>query len=266
MNAGQKALIEEFPIPVSFPTFQGRHLMLHWSSYNERSHVALGRDMKQIFLEYGAAVARERDAKAEALYQIDIVAPPEEMQLASAKTMRKLDISGFSHFVSRRLLTLLETDGALPPGFKRCEEPADEYGNHSSDCEKCHDGFLYGLPKLYREKKDLYREMQFNGYTQLKRASRAPLADPDRNLFAVQTGSTSKVLLQVFKKDYGCTWGDTLFFCHATPMSVPNEIIRVRADMDYERKVQKERIEKESEARRLEAQKAAIERARRFFA
>ena len=264
MNAGQQKLIKDYPISVGFPRLAGRHLMLDWTSYHTKHCAAVAKAEPALVTEFNVAIGRYNDAKPVAAFQIDIVAPPEEMQLASAKAMRKTDMSMFESFVADKLTRLLKADGALPPGFKMCKNTVN--GEHSYDCIDCHQGFLYNHRRLYEAKRDLYWEIGSGPYVRFKHPSVAAAPDPDRNLFVARTGMSDSVLVQVFKKDYAFWHSqEVLFFCHATEISIPPAILELRAQKDEDMK-RRDELYDQGQRERFEKERAeALANARRFF-
>jgi hypothetical protein len=267
MNEGQKKLIEDYPIHVGFPKLAGRYLLLDWDSYHTKHCAAVAKTEPALVTEFNVAIGRNNDARPVAAYQIDIVSPPEEMQLVAAKAIRKHDIAMFESFVAHKLAMLLKTDGALPPGFKQCKRVVREGGEHPYNCTDCHQDFLYNVRRLYETKRDLYHEIGSGYYIQFKRPSSAPACDPERNLFVVRTGMSDSVLVQVFKKEYAF-WSsqEVLFFCHATEIPMPPAILELRAQKDEDLK-QRDALYDQAQRERYEKDKAReIAHARRFFA
>jgi hypothetical protein len=259
-NEGQQKLIEEFPLKVGFPKLAGQFYLLHHHCEWEKSCISVGRSIPAVVKLFKDAYTKYNGLKARGLYLIDIVSPPDSAKLRFAKSERDHERSSFSSTVGWYLEELLKHDKVLPPGFKSCDAPQDEgYGSHSS-CGHCHDGFVYNLKEVYAKKRDLYRE---RAITDPRQASIAPPADPDRKLYIIRTGMDGSPLELVKKQD--SYFSDGLFFCHATPLDLPEDLVAWVNEQKRKEEAERKAWELENEERILKNQREELERIRAFF-
>lgn len=248
-------LLGNYPLRVQFPKLAGRYMMLNWWTHNEQNHLTLGKTEEQVAAIYKKLLtdpnSEFKQAEPVAFFQIDIVSPPWDLRVRSARKLREEELRSFSSWVSGAARELIEAGDPLPEGFSKCSnwasrwddaDPPDEFEQERHmACKNCNDGLVFDAEKLFAEKRRLYLNAPSLVLVvpRLGRGgpSEAPVADPERNLFIATDRhghhSDGSILEQVMPDEVIGGYGTPIkFFCHATKLDVPKVFTDLRVDMD----------------------------------
>jgi len=248
-------LLKKYPLPVKFPGLAGKHLLLVWWTHNEQNRALVTKSVAAMDKAFQAYLDSDRYSEAEPrrLYEVDIVSPPLKLQqkYARAKQEREKEIfgnwvgetcAGFDHDVKK----WKKDPVPLPPGVTRCNEyrPDPEYfrgreveewdqERHSECLNQCWTGFCFDLERLYAEKRDKFLALSWLSEVGLRFPSRAPLAKPGRKLYELELSSGHHNDGNQLRLVKDVTYFDnTLFFCHAKELKVPQRYLDARKALD----------------------------------
>lgn len=113
----------------------GHYYILHWWTYNERGHVAIGTSEDNVSSIAARVFERHPDAEIRAYLEIEIVGPSNLLCTLAKEHALKEEIDIFHKDVVYRLHDVIEAGESLPPQFTLCDkyEPEDESGMLSDD-------------------------------------------------------------------------------------------------------------------------------------
>lgn len=208
----------------------GKHFLLHWWSYNERGNIILNTNESSLQFVAEKVFQEHTDAEIKAYWEIDIVAPSEQMQQAAAKEKHRDEINLFHTILIAQLRDLLEAKETLPSLFQVCtsyeveeedNEPSEWGRERHYGCKNCSETICCSLSKeeLHAKYYQAWREKfptHFSSYINPKSVvSRADLAKDGEELFYADTSSFGHhgqgVELKQFDPEYPC-YTDNLFW------------------------------------------------------
>lgn len=145
----------------------GIFFLLQWWTHAEQHHVVLSRSKVALDLMVKHLATKYTDLCLKQAYQIELVAPSQQMCERAAVLRLKEEVDHFLHEVTCSLHTLVKSSTPLPEPFKRCEVWApteDSYSESENgpdsyaqtwhpDCRYCTNGIRlsndYTPEKLY---------------------------------------------------------------------------------------------------------------------
>lgn len=257
-------LLEQHPLPVKFPTLTGRYFMLVWWSHNEQHHVIVGRTRKGVIDTYLTIIRQRKhdrlsewnDAEPRRFYEIEIVSPTRAMRVAYAKNQHRFEFEAFRSWLSTTADQLKPEmiPGVSPcPGYAGKEDEGDPWMVETHyDCKNCERGYTADWEQMYLKLREKYLPHSYHSRGAAK-ASVARLPRKGEKVFTVQDRHghhSDGTIVQEVPKKHGGWFQEVKFFCHATELPLPEEVVAGRrAEDDYWEKVRKGR---EEEDRRLQ--------------
>lgn len=152
----------EHPLKVYFP-HGGRYQLLFWYTEWTQDRLILAKSYDSVLLAVKRLVPKHPDIEIRHMFDVEIVAPPEDMCLRAAVEVKKKEIDDFIRHISYELCSI---GNPLPPQFTPCRRKMnDSPDNDHWDCVKCYNGFcLVGMtPEEFYER---YHAMWLDAFPQ----------------------------------------------------------------------------------------------------
>lgn len=126
------------PLRVVYP-YGGKHFLLHYHTDSDQGHVILAKSTPSINKVFKSIIENtDEDIKIFSFYEIDIVAPSEELCDLAVKEQHLQDVEDFKNEIGFSLLEAIKRGKELPLNFKKCTNFISSRGYLDSSIEEDH--------------------------------------------------------------------------------------------------------------------------------
>ena len=120
------------PLKVYFP-HGGTYLAMHWWTHNERGHLALVREPKQLDPIIQKITRKHEDVQIKDVFELEVVSPPQWLIERARKDLYEEDVRDFLLSVQWDVNRAVRNGGQMPSQFTACDHTTYDCGDWEED-------------------------------------------------------------------------------------------------------------------------------------